>query len=278
MASDDKSTEQDKPTPKNLLEEIRRRAEEAELRRIEDDEKVAGAGEEAGVPPPPPSEAPPPAAPSAPVMSKAVREQKILVLRERLNVAISRGRLEKARSLLSDLGALVPGDPALAEFEKRIARAEPKAPAAEVSAPPPAEAPKPEKKVPRAPKKPGPVEKSVPELLEEAHAHYQQEKYQKARQCVQTVLALDPENEDALRLGEQIEKAEQIIELVKKEEARRKEAEAAEFGEVIATPIPAASADDKDPWGTEAKGALPAEPGFDLRPKKRVPLRPPSLR
>ena len=276
MASDDKSTEQDKPTPKNLLEEIRRRAEEAELRRIEDDEKVTGATETPGAPPPPLSEEPPPVAEPAPVMSKAVREQKILVLRERLNVAISRRRLDKARSLLADLGVLVPGDPGLVEFEKRIARAEPKAPAAEVSAVPPAEAPKVERKVPRAPKKPGAVEKSVPELLEEAHEQYQQEKYEKAKKCVQTVLAQDPENEDALRLGEQIEKAEQIVELVKKEEARRKEAEAAEFGEVVATPVPAAAADDKDPWGTQTKGPPPAEPGLDLPPEEAGPVAPPK--
>ena len=106
-----------------LLEEIRRRAEEAELKRIEEEDRSSGGSPdhphevEAASPFPTLQ----PLFPSSPTY-EAEKEQRGMVLRERLSIALDRRNIENARELLAELENLDPSDPALNEFRNRLQR------------------------------------------------------------------------------------------------------------------------------------------------------------
>jgi hypothetical protein len=94
MASDEKNKPK-KPDRKHLLEEIRRRAEQAELRRIEDEEQDVRKKKLADVPPERTAHdsipVPVPTPDSPPPADQVARDQKLAVLRERLAIAIEGG-------------------------------------------------------------------------------------------------------------------------------------------------------------------------------------------
>ena len=123
MGSDEQSKENE-PDRKHLLEEIRRRAEEAELKRLEDEEQGTKAsapkaeGElksEDQIPFPIPSQEP-----TLPPPVQTARDQKIALMRERIIIALDRGKVEKAGEILSELRNLIPDDPGLLEFKEKI--------------------------------------------------------------------------------------------------------------------------------------------------------------
>jgi tetratricopeptide (TPR) repeat protein len=289
MASEDEGTPSE-PEHEDFLEEIRKRAEEAELKRIEEDEQDvrpenAEPATESTLPDHTPFPLPVPE--SAPRLSQAVKEQKIAVLRERLAVALDRGKVEKAAELLAELRRLVPDDASLADHEKRIQtvrelrerarESHGSAPAAEVRrssqrAPEPASPPQP---VPKPVSQPTARQKSIPELIELAHSLYQQEKYDQSLVVVDEILSREEGNEEALRLREQVVKAQEITEMVRREEARRKAEEAERFPDAPKKEPVLPLHEDRDVWGTTTK--QPAhEGGYELAPEEAGPVAPPK--
>jgi tetratricopeptide (TPR) repeat protein/TolB-like protein len=325
MGSGDQSSLSDAER-KNLLDEIRRRAEQAETERLDQDEQLAAEGgppspgavpaeptpPESGISTPdasaslpsdvvpvepvaPPSEHVAPSAPtpfpmpvpgmpdrpareseSAP--ASEVSEERIAILKERLTIAIDRGKVDRASSILSELRHLVPDDATLADFELRLkaltvsnAPPEPPPPPPVTEAPP---APPVQPKEAGSRRARGPSRKSPSEMLEEAYSLYQQEKYDRALTQVAEVLALEPENEEALGLQEQIEKAKQISDLIRSEEQKRKAEEAAARPEPAPPPPVPAGGGDKDFWGAETRPG-PSD-GLDLQPEEKGPVGPPK--
>ncbi|MGB5873582.1 MAG: tetratricopeptide repeat protein [Bacteroidota bacterium] len=274
MAPDEKNKSK-KPDRKHLLEEIRRRAEQAELRRIEDEEqdvrkKDAGVPSEGkaqdSIPVPLPTRAIPPAA------NQVARDQKLAVLRERLAIAIDRKKTSKASELLEELRKLAPEAPGLPELEQRVAAVQTEAPRERAE---PAKEKQPGKK--DRPKDLDRQREKLPEWLDSAHSLYQQEKYDEGLEQVKKVLAIEAENEGALRLQEQITRARQIIELVKKEEEKHKAEEAASFPTAEKKePPPVITHDEKEVWGADT-APEPVESDFELAPEQAGPVAPPKL-
>ena len=273
MASDEKSNSKE-PDRKQLLEEIRRRAEQAELRRIEDEEHDVKK-KEAAVPPETKTHdsipVPLPTRDSAPPANQVARDQKLAVLRERLAIAIDRKKTRKASELLEELRRLAPEAPDLPELERRIASVQEPAPPRGHDEP--LKEKQPEKK--DQPKDLDRQREKLPEWMEAAHSLYQQEKYDDALEQVNRILAIEAENEGALRLQEQITRAKQIIELVKKEEAKHKAEEAASFPTVKEKPPPVISHDEKEVWGADT-APEPVDSDFELAPEQAGPVAPPK--
>ena len=242
MGTNEQNTQHDDDRQR-LLEEIRRRAEADELKRIEEEERssVSGFGQnadgEASSPFPTLQGQFPP-----PVSGKADTEQRAVILRERLGIALDRGNLENARDLLDELEALNPADPALSGFHDRLAFAaimDLDADAAPYQAPEPdpeptvftPEPPPPAPQSPPAPVvAPAPVSSAhlnerISDLLDSVHALYEQEKYEAALQTLNQVFLLDPEHTEAIKLRQQIEDAWQLAEVIKQEAARHRAAE-----------------------------------------------------
>lgn len=265
-----------------FLEEIRRRAEEAELKRLEAEEPEA---DDAAAPPPPAAGAPvSPLVSSAPVPlpsppsdssslpPKAVREQKILVLRERFAIALDRGRVDKAGELLEELKALVPDSPDLQLLQDRLEGArEDQSRAREKRRSVSSIRPQKESSVSR--ERRVAEKKKIVQLLEAASSDYQQEKYEKALATVEELMALDPENDEGQQLRQQIQKAQRIAELVKKEEARTR-AEQASLRPAVREPEPAADRSG-DPWGGGTT-AQAQDDGLELPPEEKGPVGPPK--
>ncbi len=258
-----------------LLEEIRRRAEEAELNRLEKEEEPAP-------PPPEPRPGPPsvstpapfpvPTAGHASQLPKAVRDQKILVLRERLMIALDRGKLEKASELLADLSGLIPGSSEVEELRGRIAAAQERRQVKETNRPGAETRPKEDAAGLREQR--AALRKKMVELLDAANSDYQQEKYDKALASVDELLALDPESEESQKLRQQIVKAQRIAELIKREEARRKAEDAADRPDPDPFPPPVSEKSEKDVWGApEAVGG--PDLGLELPPEEKGPVGPP---
>ncbi len=268
----------DKQSPadkERLLEEIRRRAEEAELTRLEKEEEPAPPPHEASPGFPPvstPAPFPVPTAEHASQLPKAVRDQKILVLRERLMIALDRGKLEKASELLADLSGLIPGSGELEDFRGRIAAAQERRRAKETTQPG-AEV-RPKEDVAGTREQRAAQRKKIVELLDAANNDYQQEKYDKALVSVDVLLALDPASEEAQKLRQQIVKAQRIAELIKKEEARRRAEDAADRPEPEPSPPPLSEGSEKDFWGTPETVGAP-DLGLELPPEEKGPVGPP---
>jgi len=272
MMSDDPE-KQSLGEKERLLEDIRRRAEEAELNRLEKEE------EPVPIPPQPrpgppasaPTPFPVPSAESASVPPKAVRDQKILVLRERLMIALDRGKLEKASELLADLGGLIPGSSELEEIRSRIAAAQEERRQAKETTRPGVEGRTQEEAAGLREQRAAQRKKMV-ELLDAANSDYQQEKYEKALSSVDELLALDPTSDEAQKLRQQIVKAQRIAELIKREEARRKAEDAADRPEP-APPL-LLEKSEKDVWGTPEPVSGP-DIGLELPPEEKGPVGPP---
>jgi TolB-like protein/Flp pilus assembly protein TadD len=122
MAQDNDN--QSAPQRGKILEEIRRRAEEAEMKRLEEEdqqeEHLGVPEEDAGLAAPPPTPFPVPEMPGPADSGQAAREQRVVILVERIQIALDRGRLEKAKELVAELGSLAPGDSQVTVFRARI--------------------------------------------------------------------------------------------------------------------------------------------------------------
>jgi tetratricopeptide (TPR) repeat protein len=257
---------------RKLLEEIRRRAEEAESRRLEEDENEPPRDPHPPAPfevvPPGPTPFRAPSVPSSLLPRRPAGGDKTVVLRERFLIALDRGKIEKAAQILTELRALAPEHPDLPGFQVRLdglAEAQRRTTEIKQQAGLPTRSPD-----DRASKEK--KQKKIAELLEQADSLYQGEKYDAGLENIDQILALDPEHEEAMRLREQIEKAQHLAEIIKEEERRRKLEEAATTPPREAPPPPK-YADDKDFWGTATTQVL--EPGLDLPPAEKGPVAPP---
>ncbi len=147
--------------------------------------------------------------------------------------------------------------------------------------PPEAKAPPPER--PRAADQRD-QRKKIAALLESVNGSYQQEKYAAALAGIAEILQLDGENEEALRLKEEILRAQQLAEQIAKEDEKRRKEEAAarsaiKKSEVRSGKIPSErrSGDpvpDKDFWGSSVNS--PDSLGIDIMPEEKGPAAPPK--
>jgi tetratricopeptide (TPR) repeat protein len=307
MDSDDqlKQTEEER---KRMLEAIRRRSEEAELKRLEDEEVSIPDPEPAS---PAPAEsplpfAPPPAAPSEdeapfappvprefssfpipesiPSSLSAEEQQRALILKEKFLIAIDRGKAEKASEILSELNLVLPHEEILElreklrQLEEEVPRARGKKRQAEPS--PESHAPPPER--PRVAEQRD-QRKKIAEFLETVNSAYQQEKYTAALEGIAEILRLDSENEEALRLKEEILRAQQLAEQIAREDEKRRKEEAAarsalKRSEIRSGRIPSErrsgmQVPDKDFWGSSVN---PPDPlGLEVMPEEKGPAAPP---
>jgi tetratricopeptide (TPR) repeat protein len=296
-----------------ILDEIRRRAEEAEAKRLEEEDEIddqisetSGANDTLNAPPAP---FPIPEGVGSAPAARSVQDQKIVILRERLQIALDRGRLEKAKEQLAELRTLVPDDPQLQTFEARVEalettakreqekkreekkRAEEeKAKAKTAPAIPPPPEPKPPTPSQRQPAPPpvsakrDPIKdreerqarrKKIGAILDQVNGLYQQEKYDKALETLNGVFTIEPEHEDARVLRGQIEKAKQFSDLIKREEAKRK-AEQPARGPSQKKPASPSTPADKDVWGTQPTNQQQQDIGFELPPQEKGPIAPPK--
>lgn len=295
MASNGPNTPHDDDRQR-LLDEIRRRAEEAELKRIEDEERLAGT--DAGRSAEDDASSPFPTLPNQfphPGSLPADTDQRAVILRERLSIALDRGNTENAGDLLAELASIDPLDPSLKGFRDRLEQLEAsvavREPAPElppipappaVATPPPApmaeEQPPTPVPEPEPPMMSGHLEERIGELLDTARSLYEQEKYENALQQLNQVLLLDESNREAEKLREQIERAWQLAEVIKREEERHR-AEEPKLAPVQEPVIPP-RATDADFWGptevaAERGGVLGMpEQAAPVLPKK---AKPPSL-
>ncbi|HUI65763.1 MAG TPA: tetratricopeptide repeat protein [Bacteroidota bacterium] len=271
MPSDDQNSQNDSAR-RQLLEEIRRRAEEAELKRLEEEDRNrtrADAAERMKTQGPAPFPISPAETPAA--SNKAAIEQKLLVVRERLQSAIERGKSEKAAELFAELSRLAPDDPALGELKQRIhamqeekaaerARTRPMTSPRRESAPTKAEADQRRKK--------------ISDMLEAANTCYQQEQYERAMGYVGEVLKLEPDHEQGKALLAQIDKARVLEEQIRLEEEERR-AKESKPRRRVEPEQPVASGRPTDFWGVSQSHKF--ESDYDLIPEEKGPVGPPPL-
>lgn len=255
MVSDDPNKQHDEDRER-LLDEIRRRAEEAELKRIEEEDRSTGHSpehphdDEASSPFP----TLPPPYPSSPSY-EAEKEQRAMILRERLSIALDRRNLDNAREIFAELELLDPFDPDLTGFRNRMAEVaeharepEPEAESAPEQSTQVSQAESPPDSGPFSSDEPAltaefpPVSEESPvrsqpppsrreagedvtSLYDAAVSLYEQEKYEQAMTKLDRLLLLDGGNEEALALHQQIERAWKLAELIKEEEKKHKAAQ-----------------------------------------------------
>jgi tetratricopeptide (TPR) repeat protein len=277
MSTDDQEKQSEK---ERLLEEIRRRAEEAELRRLEEEETGMAEPPRGGAPPvqevPPPEASAPPSPPhgrKAAPPPKSVLAQKVLVLRERLTIALDRGKIDKAVDILAELSGLIPESPEVEEFRQRIERMQQERRQAAEKKRGSTDR-RPTTEAPSSRETKGTQRKRILELLDSAQNDYQQEKYDSALESVESVLKLDANNEDGQKLKQQIIKAQRIADLIKREEARSRAEEAVlhPAKQESEKPIPRG---DEEVWGTSTT-VQRTDLGIELPPEEKGPLAPPK--
>ena len=290
MPSDDQHNPSDS-SRKHLLEEIRRRSEEAEMKRLEDDDRSrAGHADADRLKSKSPAPFPVPAAETPAAGNKAATEQKILVIRERLQSALERGKSEKAAELFAELSKIIPDDPALAEFKTRLQTLqEEKAKSREQTrAIPPTAIPPRQTGLPSAAASKShtsPADKAeretrrrkIVDMLEAANSYYQQEKYDKALAYIGEILSLEPSHEQATSLRAQIMKARDLADRIQAEEEERRAKDHA-TGLPVRPPrpeAPPASGRPTDFWGSSLSQKV--ESDYDLVPEEKGPVGPPPL-
>jgi len=304
MPSDDQHNPGDSAR-KQLLEEIRKRAEEAEMKRLEEEDRSrTGRRDVDPLKSKSPAPFPVPAAETPAAGNKAAMEQKILVLRERLHSALERGKAEKAAELFAELSRLNPEDPGLADLRGRLeilqeerARVREREQTRAVFTPPPE--PSPERSPERAEQPPEPPpppprpqprppaedraerekrRRKVADMMDAANTYYQQEKYDKALTYVGEVLNLDPSNGEATTLRAQIMKARDLGERVRQEDEERRAMENAGGGSKRRQrnePAAPSSGRPTDFWGASLNQKL--ESDYDIVPEEKGPVGPPPL-
>lgn len=240
-----------------FLEEIRKKAEEAELKRLEEEERKATLRHTASLPRP------------TPMKEDPAVEQKITDLRGRLSIALDRGKTERASQLLDELSTLVKDDSEIALARQRIAVLEMEQ----------------DREKERVTKEGAGAEKAVKlsesqkrkiaDLLESADQAYQYEQYERGLRTVQEILSVDPENSSAIELQRRIEAAQLLSDQIKEEEARRKAEEAKLFEKEQPKQVPVTP-----PQGADAWGSLDVAPGEQHTfggEMGTVPVAPPRL-
>lgn len=273
MSLDDQEKRKDLERRK-LLEEIRRRAEEAELKRIEKEEHRADLVTKplpAPVPPTPALPVPPPTNPLTPSPSSR-DEEKLGELRERFSAALDRGMLDKASEVLDELGSLLEdpaeGDDLRERLQKARKQQQEEAKAKKRSAEQHAKESAAHERARRESN-----QKKIAELFQKANSFYQSEKYDRGMELVDELLVLDPENEAAKELASSIAKARELAERVREEEAKRRAEEAATA--VPAAPVPMPSVQTPaDVWGS--KEIVRPENELGLPPVAEGPASPPK--
>ncbi len=246
MALDDQEKLRDLERQK-LLEEIRKRAEEAELKRIEEEEQKANlvTTPAPAEPEPPPDLTPPPPPPSrAPEFPQV--ELKVRELKEKLSIAIDRGKLDKANELLQELSSLGVDDDEVESLREQIHQLRRKQ-QEEAKAKKRAMEQKAREEAAQARTQREAQQKKISGLIEKANAYYQSEKYEKGVECLNEIFAMDPEHDEAKQLAASITKAKELADRVREEEARRRAEEAA----VAPAPQPVAPPPSAgDVWGS----------------------------
>jgi tetratricopeptide (TPR) repeat protein/TolB-like protein len=305
MAADENTNQTGSTSRKQMLEEIRRRAEDAEMKRLEEEERRRSTASKLKKEPPasfPVSSIEPPPLAS----NKVALEQKALVIRERLMSALERGKIEKAAELLGEFSRLSPSSEELPQFNSRLAllqekrvQEESRPPANSVRNPAtsvrnpatsvrnpatsvrmPAQAPRGAE--PSQPEKVArdQMRKKIADMMEAANTYYQQEKYDRALNYVVEVLKLDAQHEQALSLKSQIEQARALEAKVRMEEEQRRAFERASTPTKMMDAIPAepheAAARPTDFWGASIT-APKIESEYDLLPEEKGPVGPPKV-
>jgi tetratricopeptide (TPR) repeat protein len=241
MKSDDRNDKGKELERKLLLEEIRKRAEEAELKRIEEEELRVG-----GRPASPSQQTPPTLASDIELQA---REERIVQLAEKFNRAMERRKADKAGEILAELVTIAsPNDPRIPTYKRNLAALKDELQLAKGRKSFEGKSPKEDATAVRARREA--QRKKVAELLEKASGFYQNERYDKGISMVEEVLAIDEENEEALALRDQIARAQQLAEQLKAEELKRKseETESSKSGAPV-SPVPP-PIDRSDIWGT----------------------------
>ena len=238
--------------------------------------------EEAPFEPPIPREFSPfPVPESIPSSLSTEEQQRALILKEKFLIAIDRKKAEKAADLLSELNLIVSHEEILELREKlrRLEEAVPRGKGKRRQAEPPASSEAP------APERPRPVEnrKKIAELLESVNNSYQQEKYAAALEGIAEILRIDEGNEEAVRLKEEILRAQQLAEQISREDDKRRREEAAarsalRRSEQVSGKIPSerrsgAVTSDKDFWGSSA---APSGLDIEIVPEEKGPAPPPK--
>lgn len=253
MAHEDK-TEQSDLERRRLLDAIRKRAEEAELKRIEGEERRVAAERSTAAVPPTPKQSP--------------YEQKIQELREKLGIALDRGKADKAKLIIEELRGLPVDQGVLHGLQDRLLAlereqeekaAEAKRAAQRAVAQPPVQSPE--------------VKKKIAELFEQANYAYQYEQYDQTAARIAEILALDPENVPALDLDGKLQEARRLSEQIKQEEAVRRAEEERLFPTVQATHVPPPKETREDMWDSTV--AAPQQEVFSA-PEEKAPPEPPK--
>ena len=265
MASDDAG--QDKDLQRRLqIEEIRRRAEEAELKRIEEAERRTEEAARGSASPAPPSPPPPP---PEPVISPV--DQRIADLVQRIDIALDRELADKADPLLEELRTL-PVDPAVLEaLEVRRTALTPRTQTTRSGK----RAPEGKHREEGRGRRENP-RRRIAELLEKANDDYQHERYDRAHGTIEEILQIDPDHADAQALLEAVEKASRLAEELRLEEELRA-AEALKL-KSAAPPPPAPVKAAGDPWGdkplTSSAQTVFEDPGEE---KQKIHAQKPAL-
>lgn len=178
-----------------LLDEIRKRAEEAELARIEAEElKLALESPTTSLT----------ATDSSSPALDSLHGSEVTDLRDELTQALVNNDVERASALHSELAALLPDDPVVDQFGAEIARlketlAQKEWSTAQLAA----------------------ERSQIAGLLSAASDAYQREQYDEAMQMITTLLTLDPDNVAALELRSNISKAKALAERLQAKEMNK---------------------------------------------------------
>jgi TolB-like protein/predicted Zn-dependent protease len=220
---DDKGNLKDLERQK-LLEEIRKRAEEAELRRIEEDEKKVDL--DATSSPVEKSSPPPPAPPSASRPHVSPHEEKINELREKFAIAMDRGKPDKADEVLEELSTLVQDSEEMDALRERVQRLR-REQQEESRAKKRASEQRSKEDAAQARARREAQQKKIAALFEKANNYYQSEKYDQGLESLNELFDIDKDNEEARELAGSIARAKELAERVREEESRRRAEEAA---------------------------------------------------
>ncbi|MDH3252027.1 MAG: hypothetical protein OEM41_04495, partial [Ignavibacteria bacterium] len=238
-----------------ILDEIRRRAEEAELQRLEEEEKKIESRPVSEVKPPAVQPPPPPVRPPA----RPSRSKKAVDMGDRIEIALDRGKADKAADLLDELRDISPDDPRIIEFEDRLAALQDdldNRKRAQRAADEKAREDASRQQAEREKK-----QRKIGELIESSDFYYQQEKYLKALETLDEALAIDPEHEEANKFRDTVEKAFEFAEQIRQEDERRRQREA-ESGPKRVADTPEPSKSSGDVWGSTS--IQPKETGFEI--------------
>lgn len=203
-----------------LLEEIRRRAEAAELARIEAEELRLALES--------PVHSSPALASSSSAQDDALSSE-VIDLRGELAAALVNEDLDRATTLHAELSALLPDDPLIAQCEieieklrERLSNAAARSPVASAR------------------------NAELIELFARSKEAYQLEQYDDALRSIESLLALEPENVEAHELRRSILKAKDLADRLaaEEEEHRKREAESVEQTPSLGPqPVPDTNAD-----------------------------------